>query len=61
MCYLTIYHNLSKIFVKKGDKVKTGEMIGEVFSNKITGETLLDFRIYKNDKKLNPEYWLAKF
>ena len=59
--YLTIYHNLSKIFVKKGDKVKTGEMIGEVFSNKITGETLLDFRIYKNDKKLNPEYWLAKF
>jgi septal ring factor EnvC (AmiA/AmiB activator) len=58
--YLTIYTNLSKIFVKQGDKVKTGEMIGEVFSNKITGETLLGFRIYKNNTKLNPESWLLK-
>ncbi|WP_400075878.1 murein hydrolase activator EnvC family protein [Winogradskyella sp. R77965] len=59
--YLTIYTNLSKIFVKKGDKVKTGEMIGEVFTNKIKGETLLGLRIYKNNKMLNPESWLTKF
>ena len=59
--YLTIYTNLSKIFVKKGDKVKVGEMIGEVFTSKTSGETLLGFRIYKNNTMLNPEYWLAKF
>ena len=58
--YLTIYHNLSKLHVKKGDKITTGQVIGEVFSNKITGETLLDFRIYKNDLKLNPESWLVR-
>ncbi|SDG73734.1 Septal ring factor EnvC, activator of murein hydrolases AmiA and AmiB [Winogradskyella thalassocola] len=58
--YLTIYHNLGKLYVKKGDKITTGQVIGEVFSNKITGETLLDFRIYKNDIKLNPESWLAR-
>lgn len=58
--YLTIYHNLSKIYVKKGDKITTGQVIGEVFNNKITGETLLDFRIYKNDKKLDPQTWLAR-
>ena len=58
--YITIYHNLSKLYVKKGDQITTGQVIGKVFSNKITGETLLDFRIYKNSLKLNPESWLAK-
>ena len=59
--YYTIYHNLSNIFVKPGQRITTGQEIGEVFSNKTTGETLLDFRIYKNDKKYNPEYWLSRF
>lgn len=59
--YLTVYMNLSKIYVKKGDKVTTGQVIGQVFTNKIKGETLLGFRIYKNDQVLNPEYWLAKY
>lgn len=58
--YLTIYHNLSKLYVKTGDQITTNQVIGEVFSNKITGETLLDFRIYRNDKKLNPQSWLAR-
>jgi len=58
--YITIYHNLSKLYVKKGDQITTGQVIGKVFSNKITGETLLDFRIYKNNLKLNPESWLAR-
>lgn len=58
--YLTIYTNLSKIKVKSGEKVKTGQVIGEVFTSKTTGEALLGFRIYKNSQKLNPQYWLAK-
>jgi septal ring factor EnvC (AmiA/AmiB activator) len=59
--YLTIYYNLSKIYVKSGDKITTGQVIGQVFTSKITGESLLDFRLFKNDKKFNPQYWLAKF
>ena len=58
--YITVYLNLSKIYVKKGDKISTGQIIGEVFTNQFTGETLLGFRVYKNDQKQNPEYWLAK-
>ena len=58
--YLTIYTNLSKVYVKKGDKISTGQVIGQVFTNKIRGETLLGFRVYKNSKVLNPETWLAK-
>lgn len=59
--YLSIYTNLSKIYVKKGDKVTTGQAIGQVFTNRINGETLLGFRIYKNNQKLNPQYWLSKY
>lgn len=58
--YVTIYYNLSKVFVKPGDKISTGQVIGKVFTSKVSGESLLDFRLFKNDQKLNPEYWLAK-
>ncbi|MCT4630161.1 peptidoglycan DD-metalloendopeptidase family protein [Winogradskyella sp.] len=59
--YFSVYMNLSSVKVTKGDKITTGQVIGKVFTNKIKGETLLGFRIYKNDKVLNPEYWLAKY
>ena len=58
--YITVYMNMSKINVKPGQKVKTGEVIGEAFTNKKTGETLLGFRVYKNDETQNPEFWLSK-
>jgi septal ring factor EnvC (AmiA/AmiB activator) len=59
--YFSVYMNLSEVNVKRGDKISTGQVIGKVFSNKTTGETLLGFRIYKDDQVLNPEPWLAKF
>ncbi|MFC0603372.1 murein hydrolase activator EnvC family protein [Winogradskyella pulchriflava] len=59
--YFSVYMNLASVNVKKGDKISTGQVIGKVFTNKIKGETLLGFRIYKNDQVLNPEYWLAKY
>jgi len=58
--YLTIYRNLSKIYVKKGDKIQTGQEIGEIFTSRTTGESLLYFRVYKNNSILNPELWLSK-
>lgn len=57
--YISIYTNLSKVLVKKGDKVFTGQDIGEVFTD-INGETMLRFSIYKEDQTENPEVWLAK-
>jgi septal ring factor EnvC (AmiA/AmiB activator) len=58
--YITIYNNLSKIYVKKGDRIKTKQEIGEVFTDKTTGETILGFRIYKEDKAQNPAGWIYK-
>ncbi len=52
--YFTIYKNLSKIYVKKGHKVKTKQFIGEVLTNRASGETILSFVIFKDGKTQNP-------
>lgn len=57
--YISVYTNLSKVLVKKGDKVSTGQAIGEVFTDN-NGETMLRFSIFKEDQTENPEVWLAK-
>lgn len=56
--YWTYYKNLSKIYVKKGDKVKTKQSIGEVYTNPSNGETTLGFIISKGLKKENPANWV---
>tara|TARA_A200000113_G_scaffold161926_1_gene146532 strand:+ start:232 stop:1449 length:1218 start_codon:yes stop_codon:yes gene_type:complete len=56
--YITVYKNLGKLYVKKGDKVKAKEAIGEVFTNQQTGKTEIQFSIFNNVKVLNPKGWI---
>ena len=58
--YITVYKNLSKIYVKKGDRVDTKQVIGEVLTNRASGETILSFVIFKDDKTQNPAHWIYK-
>jgi len=58
--YITVYKNLGKLYVKKGDKVKAKEAIGEVFTNQQTGKTEIQFSIFNNVKVLNPKGWIYK-
>lgn len=58
--YITAYKNLSNIVVKEGEKVKTKQVIGEVFTNPANGETLLTFILYKDSQKQNPANWIYK-
>jgi septal ring factor EnvC (AmiA/AmiB activator) len=58
--YFTIYKNLSRIFVKQGDKVDTKQVIGEVFSNRSNGETILGFGVNKNSNTENPANWIYR-
>lgn len=58
--YTTAYKNLSKVFVKEGDKVTTKQPIGEVFTNPSNGETILNFSIYKESSTENPAAWIYK-
>lgn len=57
--YISIYYNLTDVYVKKGDKVKMKEPIGKIFTNE-NGKTEMKFFLYKNTTRLNPEYWIHK-
>lgn len=57
--YITLYKNLVKVYVKKGDKVTTKQEIGEVFTNN-SGETILSFVVSKDGKTQNPASWIYK-
>ncbi|MDO4755260.1 MAG: peptidoglycan DD-metalloendopeptidase family protein [Parabacteroides sp.] len=57
--YLTVYSNLSKVYVKAGDKVDTRQVIGRIFTDTEDGNaTILHFQLWKERTKLNPKPWL---
>lgn len=57
--YLTVYSNLSQVYVKAGDKVSTRQAIGKIFTDTEAGNaTILHFQLWKEKTKLNPSPWL---
>ena len=54
--YFTFYCKLKGLNVKAGDKVATGQVIGNV--DTINGETQLHFEVWQGKKPQNPETWL---
>lgn len=58
--YITTYNNLETLNVNKGDTVITGQVLGKIFTNKITGKTTLIFVLHKETKRQNPSSWLLK-
>jgi len=59
--YMTLYANIASVYVKQGDKVKTGQTLGKIYTDSENGNsTLLHFELWKDRTKLNPESWLRK-
>ena len=58
--YVTSYNNLENSFVKKGDKIITGQKIGKIFTDKLSNKTKLIFVLFKNTTRLNPASWMLK-
>ena len=56
----TIDNNLENSFVKKGDKIITGQKIGKIFTDKLSNKTKLIFVLFKNTTRLNPASWMLK-
>lgn len=54
--YFTLYCKMKNIAVKAGDKVKTGQLIGDI--DTINGQTQLHFEVWKGKDPQNPETWL---
>lgn len=52
--FVTRYAHMSKILVKKGQKIKRGDVIGEVGSTGTSTGPHLHYEVIKNGKKNNP-------
>lgn len=57
--YFTVYAKLKTVTVTTGQKVSAKDLIGTVYTDK-DGVSELQFQIWKNSEKLNPELWLYK-
>ncbi len=55
--YFTFYCKLKRVYVKSGDKISTGDRIGEISLNE-DGNAELHFQLWKGTAKQNPENWL---
>lgn len=58
--YISTYKNLENTLVKVGENVQTGQKLGKIFTDKVTGKTKLIFVLFKNTVRLNPASWILK-
>lgn len=58
--YYTFYGNIFDLFVKQGDKVKTGQAIGRIYTDSDTGISVMHFQLWKKTSKQNPSPWLRR-
>lgn len=56
--YVTLYSNLDKVYVKVGDKVKTGQKLGVIHTGADDNMTTLHFEVWNEKNNTNPEPWL---
>lgn len=58
--YITVYANLEKVSVAKGEKVATKQKLGTIHTDRVTGKTILKFQIWADVIKQNPANWVYK-
>lgn len=58
--YLSVYSNLSEVYVQKGQKINTKQELGLIHTDKKESKTELHFELWKGKTLLNPSGWLAK-
>jgi len=57
--YFTVYAKLKSVLVTNGQEVKAKEQIGSVVTDK-DGQSQLQFQVWKNSEKMDPEKWLYR-
>ncbi len=58
--YITVYRNLTDLYVKSGDTVQTGEKLGIVGHSRDTDRPTLNFYVFKDANYLNPSQWILR-
>jgi septal ring factor EnvC (AmiA/AmiB activator) len=57
--YFTVYAKLKSVLVKTGDELAAKQLIGTVYTDK-DEVSQVQFQLWKNNVKLDPEKWLYK-
>ena len=58
---ISVYSNLSEVFVKQGDNVEAKQNIGLIYSDPTDdNRTVLKFQLWNESVKLNPEEWISR-
>ena len=57
--YFTVYSKLSNVNVSNGQKINAGQKIGVVATDN-DGTSEINFQVWKNFDKINPENWLKR-
>ena len=57
--YISVYCNLSETRLKKGDKVKTSDIVGNIQTSE-DSTPILHFQLHKESTRLNPSDWLRR-
>lgn len=58
--YFTVYHNLINVQVIQGQEVDTGQLLGVVYTDQNTHESICYFQVWKDIELNNPEEWLSQ-
>lgn len=56
--YFTVYSKMKNVLVKTGQEIREGDVIGEVYTDN-NGVSELEFQVWKNNQKLDPQTWLS--
>lgn len=56
--YFTNYVRLQSTQVKKGEKVRTGQVIGTASTNELENMGEVELQIYKGASRQNPQFWI---
>jgi len=57
--YYTVYHNLTDVRVVQGQEVVTKQLIGNIYTDSNTKESVLYFQVWKDIERNDPEEWLS--
>ncbi len=58
--YITVYVNIKEVMVNVGQKVKSKQEIGVIYTNPDDNRTTLELQIWKGTALQNPIYWITK-
>lgn len=56
--YYTVYSNLETVEIRKGQRVETKAVIGQLHVNEKTNTSEVHFEVWKNKTRMNPVRWI---